>query len=54
MKRLYSGKIVVFGQKWLYLRKMVVLSQSSCIREKMVVFEEKWLYLGKSGGIRAK
>ena len=53
MKRLYSGKVVVFGQKWLYLRKVVVLSQSSCIRErllhwgKVVAIGQKWLYSGK-------
>ena len=31
-KTLYSSKMVVFGQKWLYLGK------SGCIREKVVVF----------------
>ena len=47
-KWFYSGKsgcirtkVVVFGQKWLYL----------C---KVVVFGQKFLYSGKSGCIRAK
>ena len=51
---LYSGKVVVFRQKWLYSDK------SDCIREKVVVFGQKlldsgqafvygskWLYSGK-------
>ena len=36
-----SGKVVVFGQKWLYLGKVVV-------------FGQKWFYSGKSGCNRAK
>ena len=53
-KWLYSGKVVVFGQKLLYLGK------NGCIRDKVVVFGQsgcirsKWLYLGKSCLIRAK
>ena len=38
--RSIRGKVVVFGQKWLF-------GQSGCIRAK-------WLYSGKSGCIRAK
>ena len=30
-KRLYLGKVVVFGQKWLYSGKVVVFWQSGCI-----------------------
>ena len=33
-------KIVVFGQKWLYLGKVVVSL-------KVIVFWQKWLYSGK-------
>ena len=40
-KWLYSGKVVVLGQRWLY-------------SGKVVVFWQKWLYSGKSGCIRAK
>ena len=56
--RLYSGKsgsiqvkVVVFGQKWLYLGKVVVfreellyLCKSGCIRAKVILFWQKWLY----------
>ena len=42
---MYSGKVVVFGQKWFssvksgYIRaKVVVLGHSCCIRTKVVVF----------------
>ena len=35
-----SGKVVVLGQKWLYLGKVVV-------------FGQKWLLFGKIGSIRA-
>ena len=40
---MFSGKVVVFGQKWLYSGK------GGCIREKEIVFgqrcslREKWL-----------
>ena len=43
-KRLYSDKVIVFGeivvihQKWLYSGK------KGCIRAKVVVFVQKWLY----------
>ena len=58
---MYSDKVVVFGQKYLYSGK------GGCIRAKVVVFGQKLLYscksccirakevvLGQSGGIRAK
>ena len=37
---MFSGKIVVFGQKWLYSGK------GGCIRAKVVVFGKKRLYSG--------
>ena len=33
---LYSGKVVVFGQKWLYLVKWLYLGKSGCIPENVV------------------
>ena len=42
-----SGKVVVFGQKWLYSGKVVVFEQSGYIRLKWVVF-------GQIGFIRSK
>ena len=44
---LYSGKVVVFGQKWLYSGRWLYSG-------KVVVFGQKLLYSGKSGCIRAK
>ena len=57
-----SGKLVVFGQNWLYLgksgcirAKVVVFRQGGFILAKVVIFlqsgciQSKWLYLGKSG-----
>ena len=53
-KWLYSGIVVVFGQKWLYsgkscsiLAKEVVFGQSDCIRVR-------WLYSGKVAVIGQK
>ena len=52
--------MVVFGKKWFYSDKVVVLGKSGCIRAewlysgKVVVFGQKWLYSGKSGCIRSK
>ena len=40
-KLLNSGKVVEFGQKWLYS------GQSGCIWAKVVVLGHKWLYSGK-------
>ena len=39
--RLYSGKVVVFGQKWLY-------------SGKVIVFVQKWFLFGQSSCIPAK
>ena len=39
--------MVVFGQKWLYSAKVVVVEQSGCNRAKVVVFGKKMLFLGK-------
>ena len=54
-KWLYSGqsgciraKVVVSGQKWMYLANKWLHSG------KAVVFVKKWLYSGKSDSIRAK
>ena len=53
-KLLYSGKVVLLGQKWLQsiksgciLAKVIVIEQGSCIRAKVVIFGQKLLYLGK-------
>ena len=52
---LYSGKsccirvkVVVFGQKLLYLGKVFVFGKSGFIREKVVVFGQELLYSVKS------
>ena len=47
-KLVYSGKVVVFGQKWFKSGK------SDCIRAKVVLFGQKWLYSCKSCCIRAQ
>ena len=53
------AKVVVFGQN-LYSGKLVVFGEKCCIREKVLVFGqggcvlEGWLSLGKSGFYRAK
>ena len=59
-KLFYSGKVVVFGQNWLYLDKsgciraeVVVLGQRGSFRSGWV-FLAKWLYWGKSICIRTK
>ena len=46
--------MVVFGQKWLYSGKVLVLGKSSLYSAKLVVFGQIWFYFGKSGCIRAK
>ena len=50
-KRLYSGKVVVFGQKLFYscksgciCAKVVVFGQDGCFKAKVVVFRQKLLY----------
>ena len=45
---LYSGKVVVLGQKWLYSGK------SGCISRKVVVSGQKWLFSVKSGCVGVK
>ena len=44
---LYSGKVVVFGQKWLYSGKVVVFRQKWLNSDKVVEFEQKCFYSGK-------
>ena len=34
---LYSGKVVVFGQKWLFSGKWLYLGESGCIPAKVAV-----------------
>ena len=52
--------MVVFGQEWLYLVKVVLFGQSDCIRanllysRKVVEFVQKWLYSGKYGFFRVE
>ena len=46
--RLYSDKLVDFGQKWYCSGKI------GCIRAKGVLFRQKWLCSGKSGCVQAK
>ena len=53
-KCLYSGKVVVFGQKWLYSgksgfirAKFILIGQSFCIRAKVVVFGQSVCILKK-------
>ena len=54
------GKVVIFGQRWLYSSKVVVFGQSGCIkagwmfliksgcnREKVIIFRQKLLYSDK-------
>ena len=53
-KWLYSGKNVVFGQKWLHSCKRVVFGQKWLHSGKVVVFGNKWLYSGKRGCNREK
>ena len=55
------AKVVVFGQKWLYLgksgcvrSKVGEFEKSGCNPTKVVVFGKKRLYSGKNGCIRAK
>ena len=52
--------MVVFGQEWLYLDKVVLFGPSDCIREnlfysrKVVELVQKWLYSGKDGLFRVE
>ena len=49
------AKEVLFGQKWLYSGKVIVFGQRGCIRSrwlyscKVVVFWQKLFYSGKVG-----
>ena len=55
-----GAKVVVFGKKWLYFRKLFVFRECGCIparwlylvkngcdQAKLALFGQKWLYLGK-------
>ena len=42
-KWLYSGKVVVFGQKWLYSYKSCCICTKWLYSGKVVVFGQKWL-----------
>ena len=49
------AKMVVFGEKWLYLSKNgCIWRKSGCIRAKVVVFGRMLLYSGESGCISVK
>ena len=50
---MYSGKVVVIGQKWLYFCKMVFFGQSDCIRIKVVI-PAKVVVFGQNGFIVVK
>ena len=41
--------MVVFGQKWLFLGKVVVFGQNGCIRAKVDVFVQKGCILDVIG-----
>ena len=38
------GKVVVFGEKWLYSDKVVLFGQSTCNLAKVVVFGQSGCY----------
>ena len=46
-KWFYSVKVVLLGKKLLYSDKNSCISESGYIWEKVVVFGQKWLYSGK-------
>ena len=46
--------MVLSGEKWLCLAKVIVFGKSGCIRAKTVVVMQKWLYSGESGCTRSK
>ena len=54
LKMLYFGKVVVFGQKWLYYGKNGCIFAKLFYSAKVVVIGEKRLYSGKNDCIRAK
>ena len=41
---LYSGRVVLFGQKWLNLGKVVIFGRKRLYSGKVVVLGQKWLY----------
>ena len=54
-KLLYSGKVVLLGQKWLQsiksgciLAKVTVIEQGSCIRAKVVIIRAKVVVFGEN------
>ena len=49
-----GAKVVVFGKKWMYTCKEVLLGKGCFSRTKTLVFGQKWLYLEKSGCIQTK
>ena len=51
---LYSGKIVVFGQKWFYSGNKVVFGEKWLYSGKVVLFRQNRYYSSKSGSIQAK
>ena len=66
-KWLYSGKMVIFSQKWLssfktcciwanwlYSGNVLVFGHGGCFWAKVVVFGQIWLYSRKYGCNRAK
>ena len=50
---MYSGNVLVFGQRWFYLGKCLNLGESGCIRAKWL-YSGKVVLFGQSVCIRAK
>ena len=48
------AKVVVIGQKWLYLGKSCCIRAKWLYSGKVVILGQNWLYLGKRGYIPAK
>ena len=46
--------MIVFGQKWFYSEKVVVLEQSGCIRSKVIPFGKSCCIPEENGCYRAK
>ena len=53
-KWMYSGEVVVFGQKLTIFFQRLCIPAKWLYSAKAVVFGQKWLYSGKSGCIRDK
>ena len=49
-----SGKMAVFGQKWLYSGKVVLLGHCSCNRAKVALFGQSGCSQAQNSFIRAK